>query len=137
MKTKNNMAFGLFKKKSGEEQGPEFIEVDLEVEKAQSKVLVKTFSLKTYDDITPILTALREGDSIALIDIKTLKTKDVIELKRSISKIKKTVEAMEGTIAGFGDNMIIATPSFARVQKGVEEMQPAPSRRDSEYIERF
>jgi len=31
-----------------------------------------------------------------------LKSKDIIELKRAVSKIKKTVDAMEGTIAGFG-----------------------------------
>lgn len=130
------MAFGIFKKNKGEEQGPEFIEIDLEQERVASKVLVKTFTLKTYEDINPILNALREGFTIALIDIKSLKSKDVIELKRAISKIKKTVEALEGTIAGFGDNVIIATPSFAKVQKGAEE--PAqPTKRDQDFVERF
>ena len=130
------MAFGIFKKNTGEEQGPEFIEIDLEQERVASKVLVKTFTLKTYEDINPILNALREGFTIALIDIKSLKSKDVIELKRAISKIKKTVEALEGTIAGFGDNVIIATPSFAKVQKGAEEPVQAP-KRDQDYVERF
>lgn len=128
------MAFDIFKKRRDEEEGPEFIEIDLEAERVEAKVLVKTFVLKSYDDINPILNALREGYTIALIDIKVLKAKDVIELKRAISKIKKTVEALEGTIAGFGDNMVIATPSFAKVQKGAEE--PVQTRRSDE-LERF
>jgi SepF-like predicted cell division protein (DUF552 family) len=106
------MAFEIFKRmrRSDDEETPEFIEIDLESQKEESKVLVKTFVLKDYEDINPILNALREGYTIALIDIKILKQKDVIELKRVISKVKKTVEALEGTIAGFGDNMIVATP---------------------------
>lgn len=123
------MAFNLFKKNTGEDESPEFIEIDLEQERNESKVLVKTFVLKTYEDINPILNALREGYTIAIIDIKSLKSKDVIELKRAISKIKKTVEALEGTIAGFGENTIIATPSFAKVQKGAE--MEAPKKDDS------
>lgn len=119
----------MFKKQNRDDESPEFIEIDLEQEKSASKVLVKTFMLRTYEDINPILNALREGYTIAVIDIKTLKSKDVIELKRAISKIKKTVEALKGTIAGFGENTIIATPSFAKVQKGDET--EAPKKRDS------
>src|SRR3989344_4371310 len=94
-----------------EESSPDFIEIDLEQEKSDSKVLVKTFVLRVYEDINPILNALREGYTIAVIDIKILKSKDVIELKRAISKVKKTVEALDGRIAGFGENIVIATPS--------------------------
>jgi SepF-like predicted cell division protein (DUF552 family) len=36
-------------------------------------------------------------------------------LKRAIDKIKKTVEANEGDIAGFGENFLVVTPSFAKV----------------------
>ncbi|NPE27057.1 cell division protein SepF [Methanococcoides sp. SA1] len=130
------MAFNPFKKILGsdEEFSPDFIEIDLEQEKSESKVLVKTFHLKVYEDINPILTSLREGYTIAVIDIKTLKSKDVIELKRAISKIKKTVEALDGKIAGFGENTIIATPSKVfDIQKGAAE---APKPRSDE-LERF
>lgn len=121
-------------KRSDVEESPDFIEIDSGVEKSDSKISVKTFVLKTYEDINPILNALREGYSIAVIDIKTLKSKDVIELKRVVSKIKKTVEAIEGSIAGFGDNCIIATPSFAKIQKGnFDEVPPKPK----DGIERF
>jgi len=95
----------------------EYVEIDLGQEAKKSKILVRPFILKQFEDVTEILNNLREGYSIAIIDIKPLKTKDVIELKRAISKIKKTVEALEGTIAGFGENIIIVTPSFAEIYK--------------------
>jgi SepF-like predicted cell division protein (DUF552 family) len=58
-----------------------------------------------------------------VIDISPLRSKDIIEVKRAVAKIKKTIDAMEGDIAGFGDNIIIATPNFAEIYKGekVEE----------------
>jgi SepF-like predicted cell division protein (DUF552 family) len=130
------MVFDRFKKMIGGEGevSPDFIEIDLEQEKSDSKVLVKTFVLKVYEDINPILNALREGYTIAVIDIKPLKSKDVIELKRAISKIKKTVEALEGKIAGFGENVVIATPSKVfEIQKGAVEV--VESSRDE--LERF
>ena len=118
-----------------EEPSSDFIEIDLEQEKSDSKVFIKTFVLKVYEDISPILNSLREGYTIAVIDIKTLKSKDVIELKRAISKIKKTVEALEGKIAGFGENTIIATPSKVfDIQKGVTKAPQTPRADD---IERF
>ena len=120
--------------KSEEDVSPEFIEIDLEQEGSESKVLVKTFTLRVYEDINPILNALREGYTIAVIDIKTLKGKDVVELKRAISKIKKTVEALEGKIAGFGENVVIATPSRVfEIQKGNEPKEMPRS----DEIERF
>lgn len=101
----------------------EYLEIDLGQEKKEKKILVKLFVLKHYDDVNNILNALREGYTIAVVDIKTLKQKDSIELKRAVSKIKKTIEALEGSIAGFGENIIIATPSFARIQKEAEKKQ--------------
>ena len=130
------MAFDIFKKMmgNGEEVSTDFIEIDLEQEKSDSKILIKTFTLRVYEDINPILNSLREGYTIAVIDIKTLKSKDVIELKRAVSKVKKTVEALEGKIAGFGEDTIIATPSKVfDIQKGVTAVPKARS----DEIERF
>ncbi|MBU2576810.1 MAG: cell division protein SepF [Nanoarchaeota archaeon] len=130
------MVFDRFKRMMGrdEDLSPDFIEIDLEQEKSSSKIFIKTFVLKVYEDINPILNALREGYTIAVIDIKHLKSKDVVELKRAISKIKKTVEALEGKIAGFGENTVIATPSKVfDIQKGAAE----PEVQKSSDIERF
>lgn len=95
----------------------EYIEIDLGKEIKKAKVIVRPFILKSYEDVNPILNSLREGYTIAVIDIKPLRTKDLIELKRAISKIKKTTDALEGSIAGFGENIIIVTPQFADIYK--------------------
>lgn len=111
------MAFNL-KKLFGKEDSEEYVEIDLNAAQSNdNKVVVKPFVLKEFDDINAILNALREGYTIAVIDIKPLKTKDIIELKRAIAKIKKTIDAVEGKIAGFGENIIIATPQFADIHK--------------------
>ncbi len=106
----------MFGKSSGSD---DYVEMDLS-QKAERKerIKIRPFTLKKYDDINEILAALREGYTIAFIDIRTLKSKDIIELKRAVSKIKKTVDAMEGTIAGFGDHALIAAPEFAEVYRG-------------------
>ena len=115
------MVFDKLRRMMGRDDdiSPDFIEIDLEQEKSNTKILIKTFVLKVYEDINPILNSLREGYTIAVIDIKPLRAKDIIELKRAISKIKKTVDALEGSIAGFGENIIIATPNFAEIHKPV------------------
>jgi len=100
----------------------EYVEIDLgQEEKGKEKVIIRLFVLKTYEDVNDILNALREGYTIAVIDIRTLRQKDSIELKRAIAKIKKTTDALEGGIAGFGENIVIVTPSFAKIHKEAEK----------------
>ncbi|SRR3989344_424378 len=112
------MAFNFGKLFGKGESQEEYVEIDLDAaEQKENQVLVKPFVLRHFDDVNEVLNSLREGYTIAVIDIKPLKSKDVIELKRSVSKIKKTIEALEGSIAGFGDNIIIATPSFAKIHR--------------------
>ena len=95
----------------------EYIEIDVGQKAKENKVLVKLYSLKHYDEVNEILNTLRQGYTIAMIDIKILRQRDSIELKRAVSKIKKTTDALEGSIAGFGENIIIVTPSFATIHK--------------------
>ena len=122
------MAFSL-KNMFGKSDDDEYVEIDVNsMESKESKVIVKPFILKQFDDINDVLNSLREGYTIAIIDIKILKTKDVIELKRAIAKIKKTVDALEGSIAGFGENMIIATPKFAEIHRA--PMPKSPQKTD-------
>jgi len=121
------MAFKGFKNMFGSRDDlidDEYLEIDLDQEKKENKVVVKLFNLNDYEDSTHILNALREGYTIAVINIRTLKKKDPIELKRAISKIKKTTDALEGTIAGFGENTVVVTPSFAKVEKHVPKANP-------------
>lgn len=97
------------------EQG--YVEIENDGEAAKSKVLVRPFMLDDFDDVKPILDSLREGYTIALVNIRPLKDKDLVELKRAINKLKKTADAIEGEIAGFGDDYLVVTPSFASIYR--------------------
>ena len=96
---------------------PEYVEIDLGPEPKKSKVQVRPFVLKKFEDVPEILNALREGYTIAVVDMRPLREKDIIELKRSISKLRKTAEALEGSITGFGENIVIITPNFAEIYR--------------------
>jgi len=72
------MAFNL-KKMFGKENTEDYVEIDLNsTEPRDSKVIVKPFVLRQFDDINEILNSVREGYTIAVIDIKILKSKDII-----------------------------------------------------------
>ncbi len=124
----------LFKKGTTAEDMPEdaeedYVELDTEGEEIKSKIIVRPFVLKNFEDIKEILDSLREGNTISLINIKPLKDKDLVELKRAINKLKKTTDAIEGEIAGFGEDYIVITPTFAQIYRNKEtrEVKAAPS----------
>lgn len=111
----------VFGGSSDESLEEEYVELDLASRVPQdNKVLVKLFMIKKYEDIARILNAIREGYTIAIVDFKVLKQKDPIELKRAVAKLKKTVEAIDGSIAGH-DNFLVVTPSFAKIHKEIDE----------------
>jgi SepF-like predicted cell division protein (DUF552 family) len=83
----------------------------------KTKIVIRPFILSDFQDIKPVLEALREGYTISLVNIRPLKDKDLVELKRAINKLKKTCEAVEGDIAGFGDDWIALSPSFAQIYR--------------------
>ena len=116
------MVFNRIKKAfsgSSEPEMEEYLEIDLGQKEQENKVLVKLFILNQYEDVNDVLTALREGYTITIIDIRVLRKKDPIELKRAISKVKKTADALGGSIAGFGENIVIATPAFAKIHRDI------------------
>ncbi len=99
-----------------EQKEDEYLELD-RGENDNSKVLVRPFQLEDFEDVKPILDALREGSTIALVNIKPLKERDLVELKRAINRLKKTTDAIDGEIAGFGDDYIVVTPNFATIYR--------------------
>jgi len=132
------MAFDKIKKmfsgSGGIDSDADYLEIDLGgKEEQEQKVFVKLFNLKDYEEVNNILNSLREGYTIAVVDITTLRRKDPLELKRAVSKIKKTSDAMEGHIAGFGENTLIVTPSFAKIHK---EAVPKP-KEEREFTSRW
>lgn len=100
----------------------EYVELDTNTtgRSGTSKVVVRPFVLEDFADIKAILECLREGNTICLVNIGTLREKDMIELKRAINKLKKTVEAIDGEIAGFGEDYVVVVPSFAEIHKTEE-----------------
>jgi SepF-like predicted cell division protein (DUF552 family) len=113
----------ITRKKTDEDAdaGEEYVELDTETDyEKSSKVVVRPFIMDDFSDIKEILDTLREGRTIVLINIKPLKDKDLVELKRAINKLKKTCDAIEGDIAGFGDDYIVVTPSFAEIHRSTQ-----------------
>ena len=100
------------------EEADSFVEIENQREEAKGKVNVRPFLLEDFEDVKPILDSLREGYTIALVNIRPLKDKDIVELKRAINKLKKTTDAIEGEIAGFGEDYIVVCPSFATIYRG-------------------
>ena len=94
-----------------------YVEIDSPGEGSRSKVIVRPFILEDLEDIKPVLDALREGHTIALVNIRPLKESDMSELKRAINKLKKTCDAIQGEIAGFGEDFIVVCPQFATIHK--------------------
>jgi SepF-like predicted cell division protein (DUF552 family) len=111
--------------KDTEEEGEEeFVELNSAVsDDTKTKIVVRPFVVEDFADIKEILDSLREGYTIALINIKPLKDKDMIELKRAVSKLKKTCDAIEGDIAGFGEDWIVITPSFGEIYRNKQVSQ--------------
>ena len=101
-----------------EELSDDYVEIDTEVSKGpKAKIVVRPFVIEDFSDIKPALDSLREGTTIALINIKPLKERDIVELKRAVNKLKKTCDAIDGDIAGFGEDWIVVTPAFAQVYR--------------------
>ncbi|MBW2983893.1 cell division protein SepF [Candidatus Woesearchaeota archaeon] len=114
--------FSKLKKPEGSEEEEEgYVELGAEPSMEKAKITVRPFVIENFEHIKPILDVLREGHTIALINIKPLKDKDIVELKRAINKLKKTCDAIEGDIAGFGEDWIAAVPSFAKIHRGPKE----------------
>lgn len=108
-----------------EDAEEEYLELDTGANsETKSKIVVRTFIIEDFSDVKAILDSLRDGYTIALVNIRPLKDKDLVELKRAINKIKKTTDAIEGDIAGFGDDYLVVTPSFAEIYRS-KQTKPA------------
>lgn len=96
----------------------EYVELNTDAENAtSSKIVVRPFVLDDFSDVKNVIDVLREGYTICLLNIRPLREKDMVELKRAINKLKKTIEAIGGDIAGFGEDYIVIAPSFAEIYR--------------------
>ena len=127
MKSKVYNFFGGADDEVASEAEKDYVELDTTGSpEPKGKILVRPFTIEDFADIKVILDILREGTTIALINIRPLKDKDVIELKRAINKLKKTTDAIQGDIAGFGDDYLVITPAFAKIYRAAGARSPVP-----------
>ena len=103
--------FGLEKKPE------EYVELDVETgDKGSGKMMIQVETMSDYVDSDRVQEKVRNGN-ILLVKIKDLRDKDMSELKRAIARIRKTCLAINGDIAGIGDDWIVVTPESARVHR--------------------
>ncbi len=109
------MVFGLFKREEQPEESEEnFMEVDQTAGESRQKVSVRIEDLEDYRDIDTVQKLVRDGN-IVFLKIKTLREKNLGELKRAVQKLSKGSVAMGGDIVGVDDNFLVLCPTFARV----------------------
>ncbi len=95
----------------------EFIELDTaSVDTPSGKIPIRVEKIDDFSDSDRIQKAVRDG-SIVLAKIKSLKDKDLSELKRAIDKLRKTCVAINGDIAGIDEDWIVLCPSFAHIAR--------------------
>lgn len=111
------MALKLFGKKETQAGEVDYLEVVDAAETAKAghlKIQVET--LGGFADTDRIQAKLRAGD-IIWVKIKTLKEKDMTELKRAVDRLRKTVMAVEGDIAGVDEDYLVLAPKGVAVHR--------------------
>ncbi|PIN70924.1 hypothetical protein COV94_00530, partial [Candidatus Woesearchaeota archaeon CG11_big_fil_rev_8_21_14_0_20_57_5] len=57
-----------------------FLELEAsEIQDKKAKIIIKPFMLESFEDVKPVLDALRAGYTIVLLNIAPLKDKDIVE----------------------------------------------------------
>jgi hypothetical protein len=109
----NNMTLkSIVDKFKGEDS---YVEVEQQEEHKEEKQLwIEIEKLDSFTDSDRIQRKVREGN-ILLVRIRDLRAKDMEELKRSVERIRRTCLAVNGDIAGLGDDWLIVTPATAKV----------------------
>lgn len=98
-----------------EDEGDDY--VALESRKYQNKLQVRTYALTEFEDVKKISKCVREGQSVVLVDLKPLKEKDIIDLKRSVNKLKALTQEVQGDIAGLSGDWVVMTPGGISVER--------------------
>jgi SepF-like predicted cell division protein (DUF552 family) len=95
----------------------DYVELEqTEEEVKKGPLTVEVEHLDNYTDSDRIQRKLREG-TVLLIKMTELKQRDGEELKRAVERIKKTCLAINGDIAGLGENWLLATPPAAKIHR--------------------
>jgi SepF-like predicted cell division protein (DUF552 family) len=113
----------LFKKNvnvNSSSKDSDYIELEVDQgDKPMAKVFVKYYNLNKFEDASPVLNDIRSGYTLSFIKVKEIREKGgVEELKRTISKLKKSTDAAEAQIIGVDEDYLLVVPDFVKVEKG-------------------
>jgi SepF-like predicted cell division protein (DUF552 family) len=114
------MALDFLKSEDEDEPTPdsdEFVELDAEPSDAEDRdVTIRAETLSELDDVDSAQEHLRNGD-IVWVNIKQLRGRDMSNLKRAVKRLRKTVQSVDGDMAGVDEDWIIASPNYASIAR--------------------
>ncbi len=110
----------LFRKNVNLEESKEYVELEVDQrEKPTTKLYVKYYSLVKFEDASSVLNDIRSGSTLSFIKVKEIKEKGGMdELKRTITKMKRSADAAEAQIVGIDEDYVLIVPNFVKVEKG-------------------
>lgn len=94
----------------------DFVELDAKRSEKDEKVVIRAETLKEFADVEDVQEHLR-NDHIVWVNIKPLKKKDMADLKRAVKRLKKTIKAVEGDMAGVDEEWIVVCPGYAEIAR--------------------
>ena len=107
----------IFGKEEDDFERDDFIELDTEGDKKSSLITVRIEELDDFRDVDVVQKLVRNGN-IVFLKIKSLRDKNIGELKRAVQKLQKGSMAMNGDIVGVDDNFLVLCPNGAKVYRG-------------------
>lgn len=94
----------------------DFVELDAKRSEKDEKVVIRAETLTEFGDVESVQEHLR-NDHIVWVNIKPLKKKDMADLKRAVKRLKKTIKAVEGDMAGVDEEWIVVCPGYAKIAR--------------------
>jgi SepF-like predicted cell division protein (DUF552 family) len=121
------MPLGFLNKDNDEDDAvvqDDFVELDAKTSEERKDVVVRAETLRELEDVERVQEHLR-NEHIVWVNIQPLKSRDMTQLKRAVKRLKKTVRAVDGDIAGVDEEWIVVTPEYATIERSGEEMEEA------------
>lgn len=100
----------------------DFVELDAKRSESDEKVVIRAETLTEFGDVEAVQEHLR-NDHIVWVNIKPLKKKDMADLKRAVKRLKKTIKAVEGDMAGVDEEWIVVCPGYATIARTGDKIE--------------
>ncbi len=98
----------------------------VEDEKPKPQLLIMTFQVQAYEEIKRVISFLRKGRIIALIDLKPLREKNVVDLKMTVNKLKTVCAEVGADLASLGGDWIVVAPDAVEIERPKLPTPPEP-----------